>query len=110
MGGLERAIEQADRDCEQALVKKVMDATDEDWRAAAMMLERKYPERWSRYRERALLEGNFLAAAGFQINIHLEQPAEDRGEEVSQRGIELRKRAIDTVAVPAPVPADDRDN
>jgi hypothetical protein len=52
------------------LVARVMDATDKDWRAAAMMLERKYPERWSKMREREW-ESNGLSALGFEINIHL---------------------------------------
>jgi hypothetical protein len=67
---LEKAIEVADQDCEMTLVAKVMGATDKDWRAAAMMLERKYPERWSKMREREW-EANGLTARGFEINIHL---------------------------------------
>lgn len=71
---LNKAIDAADRECEQNLVKKVMAQVDDDWRAAAHLLERKYPERWSRYRERALIEESF-AAQGFIINIHLETGA-----------------------------------
>jgi hypothetical protein len=68
---LERAIEQADRDCESALVAKVMAATSDDWRAAALMLERKYPERWSRWRERAAFESASGEGVSFQIIINL---------------------------------------
>jgi hypothetical protein len=68
---LERAIEQADRDCESALVAKVMAATSADWRAAALMLERKYPERWSRWRERAAFESASGDGVSFQIIINL---------------------------------------
>ena len=68
-----RALETAERDCERSLVKKVMSKTDDDWRAAMMMLERKYPERWSRYREQAAFEsgeaGNL--GVGFSIVLHL---------------------------------------
>lgn len=71
---LERAIEQADRDCETALVSKVMAKTDEDWGAAFAMLERKYPERWSRYRERAAFESDTVARIGdVEFHIHLDQ-------------------------------------
>jgi hypothetical protein len=66
---LERAIEQTDRDCESALVAKVIAATSADWRAAALMLERKYPERWSRWRERAAFESPSGDGVSFQINI-----------------------------------------
>jgi len=72
---LNAAIVQADIDCETALVAKVMAASSDDWRAAAMMLERKYPERWSRMRERegfAVLgrEGSRFAIGSFQVIIH----------------------------------------
>ena len=58
---------QADRDCEIALVSKVMAASDDDWRAAAMILERKYPDRWSRARDEDA--GNI--AVGLSIHIHV---------------------------------------
>ena len=60
-------LEQADRDCEIALVSKVMAAADDDWRAAAMILERKYPDRWSRARDEDA--GNI--AVGLSIHIHV---------------------------------------
>jgi hypothetical protein len=98
---LERAIEQADRNCETALVAKVMAATNDDWRAAAMMLERKYPERWSRYRERSAFEaGNLSLAQAFQINIHMGgRSGEDEDEQTQQRAI-----AVTPIAVEAPKP------
>jgi hypothetical protein len=106
---LERAIEQADRECEQALVAKVMAATNDDWRAAAMMLERKYPERWSRYRERAAFEtGSILARAGFVINIHLGgRSGEDEDEQAQQRAIDVTPGAV---APPKPPPPKDDPN
>jgi hypothetical protein len=98
---LERAIEQADRECEQSLVAKVMAATNDDWRAAAMILERKYPERWSRYRERAAFEtGSILARAGFVINIHLG----NRGEEWEDEQVQQRAIDVTPIAVEAPPP------
>jgi hypothetical protein len=66
---LERAIEEADQECEKLLVSRVMGATDKDWRAAAMMLERKYPDRWSRVREQTA--GTDGLAVAFSININL---------------------------------------
>jgi hypothetical protein len=115
---LEKAIEQADRECEQSLVAKVMAATSDDWRAAAMILERKYPEHWSRYRERSLFEaGNPLARAGFVINIHIGERREEWEEQVRERGLELEARkhpkVIDVtpiaVAAPKPPPVKDPD-
>jgi hypothetical protein len=106
---LEKAIEQADRDCEMTLVSKVMGATDKDWRAAAMMLERKYPERWSRVREQTA--GADAVAVAFAININLDpDPAwqKQRDEQVEQRRPELARRsgttypAIDVTPTPPP--------
>jgi hypothetical protein len=68
---LELAIEEADQDCEKRLVATVMAATAEDWRAAAMMLERKYPDRWSKIRERELEWNGGNVAQSFVININL---------------------------------------
>jgi hypothetical protein len=89
---LERAIEQADRDCEMTLVAKVMGATDKDWRAAAMMLERKYPEHWSKVREQAAL-GQSGVAVAFSINIHLNDAKWEKQwvAQVEQRRLELAR-------------------
>ena len=101
----EEAIEKANRDCEMTLVAKVMAATDEDWRAAMTMLERKYPERWSKVREQAALETG-AAAAVFQITFHLEENQWDA--QIEERRLELARRAattnpsIDVTPPPAP--------
>jgi hypothetical protein len=66
-------LEAADMECEKALVAKVMAASDDDWRAAAMILERRYPERWSRIREN---DHPFNTA--FQITIITGDEAQDQ--------------------------------
>jgi hypothetical protein len=68
---LELAIEEAEHDCEKRLVAKVMAATSVDWRAAAMMLERKYPDRWSKIREREWEANGGAVAQTFVIIINL---------------------------------------
>lgn len=41
------AVTQAIAQAEVTLVKRVNDATKDDWRAATWMLERRHPERWA---------------------------------------------------------------
>jgi len=41
-------LEQAELDCESALVKKWHDAAPDDWRAARDLLARRFPDRWGR--------------------------------------------------------------
>jgi len=41
------AVEQAETECEQTLVKIMYDAAPQDYRAARDMLTRRFPERWS---------------------------------------------------------------
>ncbi len=88
---LEKAIEDADQKCETVLVAKVMAATNDDWRAAAMLLERKYPERWSKMRDQAAFNtGN----PAFMINIHLSDAGfeEKWAQQVQRRTLELAKK------------------
>jgi hypothetical protein len=96
---LNAAIDAAERDCEVALVAKVKAAADDDWRAAAFMLERKHPENWSREREKAAFGHSYEAggAAGFNlqfaININLGPTFDKDWEE------EVRRRRM--AAIPA---------
>jgi transposase-like protein len=54
---LARGVEQADGECEAGLVAVVQGAAHGgDWRAAVAMLERRWPRRWGRYRERPVVE------------------------------------------------------
>jgi len=41
-------LQQAELDCESALVKKWHDAAPDDWRAARDLLARRFPDRWGR--------------------------------------------------------------
>jgi hypothetical protein len=68
-----------------------MAATSEDWRAAAMMLERKYPDRFSKISERELELSGGAVALSFVININL-------GDDDSA------PPAIETVAEALPAP------
>ena len=97
---LNAAIVQADIDCETALVAKVMAASSDDWRAAAMMLERKYPERWSRMREREGFDDQAAFRMAFQITIHLG----DDPEEQKRRDEQVRRRRLALISA---VSADD---
>jgi hypothetical protein len=101
---LNAAIEAADRDCEIALVAKVKAAADDDWRAAAMMLERKYPENWSREREKAAFGHRYdypteMMAMAFQININLGSTIQEKAWDE-----EIRRRRL--AAIPAVDAAD----
>ena len=42
------AVEQAKADAEAILVKRISNAAADDWKAAAWLLERKWPERWTK--------------------------------------------------------------
>ena len=48
-----RELQQAELDCETALVKKWHDAAPDDWRAARDLLARRFPDRWGREVEEA---------------------------------------------------------
>jgi hypothetical protein len=43
-----RELQQAELDCESALVKKWHDAAPDDWRAARDLLARRFRDRWGR--------------------------------------------------------------
>lgn len=42
------AIDKAEAQLEVTLCKRISDASEHDWKAAAWMLERRFPERWAR--------------------------------------------------------------
>jgi hypothetical protein len=65
------ALEQAELDCESALVKKWHDAAPDDWRAARDLLARRFPDRWGR----AVEEMPPQQGAGFSITLHLGEGA-----------------------------------
>ena len=61
-------LQQAELDCESALVKKWHDAAPDDWRAARDLLARRFPDRWGReVDETPSLEGR----VGISIVLHL---------------------------------------
>jgi hypothetical protein len=60
-------LEQAELDCESALVKKWHDAAPDDWRAARDLLARRFPDRWGREVEERLPDNT----GGLQIVLHL---------------------------------------
>ena len=69
-----RELEQAELDCESALVKKWHDAAPDDWRAARDLLARRFPDRWGREVE----EMPAYDGIGLHITLLL---GEDGGEE-----------------------------
>ena len=69
------AFRQAEAECEAGAVRTLKGAGDDDWRATAQFLGRRFPERWSDHAGRLAVFGADEAAAGlqqaFQISIHL---------------------------------------
>ena len=53
-----RALKRADLEAELACLRQIQEAAQNgDWRAAAWMLERRYPEKWGRRRARRSWSG-----------------------------------------------------
>jgi hypothetical protein len=84
-------FDQAEINCEAALVKKWHDAAPADWRAARDLLARRFPERWSERWEDQRTPGASL----FQINIVL-------GGDPNPEAIEIPK--VEKFTVPALAP------
>jgi hypothetical protein len=90
-------LEQAELDCESALVKKWHDAAPDDWRAARDLLARRFPDRWGREVEE-IPQGN---NGGLRIVLHLggydgeELPERDRTVEIEDHA--RRERDIEDV-------------
>lgn len=57
------AVESARAEGEQHLVRRVAQAGRDDWRAAAWLLERQYPERWAKPSDRRTLADSDTAKA-----------------------------------------------
>lgn len=52
------ALKRAEAEGEQALVRRILSASNDTWQAAAWILERRYPDRWGR-RDRVRHETDF---------------------------------------------------
>jgi hypothetical protein len=69
------AYRQAEAECEAGAVRNLKGAGDDDWRATAQFLGRRFPERWSDHAGRLAVFGADEPGAGlqpaFQIAIHL---------------------------------------
>jgi predicted nucleic acid-binding Zn ribbon protein len=58
---LDRLVDEAGPVSEVALLRGIEAAARESWEAAAFILERRYPERWTRAPDRATREPDLLA-------------------------------------------------
>jgi hypothetical protein len=89
-------LQQAELDCESALVKKWHDAAPDDWRAARDLLARRFPDRWGREVEE--MPPNY--GPGLMLVLHLggddgELPERDRTVEIGDHA--KRKSDIETI-------------